>query len=159
MGVDHELGQGAVNAGDGPFEQHKTRAGDFGGGFEIHRGGNAGDFEMFFWCEIKARQLAPAVDLDIVVLIGTLRDVLGGAVGNAGQHIGQLGIQLLGFGLHGCNLGLFHRHLGAQTFEFRIITLGLGGADGFGSFVLLGLGGLGGLDLGAAFFVQGKDLS
>mmetsp|Transcript_29359 Transcript_29359/g.57217 ORF Transcript_29359/g.57217 Transcript_29359/m.57217 type:complete len:284 (-) Transcript_29359:339-1190(-) len=89
MGVDHELGERAVDTGDGAFEHDKAAARGFGGRFEIHGRCYALDFKVLFWREIKIPRRAPAGDLDVVVLIRAFGHIVCGQVGNAGKCVGQ----------------------------------------------------------------------
>ena len=96
--------------------------------------------------------------LDVVGFVCPLGRVLIGQVRDPQQQVGQLGIQRLGLGLHTGDFVLFGSDEGAQAFEFSLVTAGLGAADQLGTGVLLGLSGFGGMNAGAALFVQCKDL-
>ena len=109
---------------------------------------------MLFWGEIEGGNIAPTVHFDIVRLILARRHVIGGAVGDACQHIGQLRVQLIGLGAHRGHFGLLVADQGAQPFKFSLIALGLGGPDFLGCFVLLCLGVFGGRNLAAPCLVQ-----
>ena len=106
--------------------------------------------------EIKAGFVAPNLHLDIVTFIRALRYVIGGAVGNAGQHVRQLCIQFLRLGIHRGDFGLFVADQRAQAFKFGLIALGFGSTDFLAGLVLLGLCRLSRSNLGAARGIEGQ---
>ncbi len=158
MGVDHELRQGPMHPRHSAFEHHKPGAGCFGGGLKIHVRGHARDLIMLLGLEIEFRQIAPAVHLDVLRFICAAWHIIGRRIGNAGQHIGQLRIKLLGLALHRRHFGLFVRHKRAQPLKLGLVTLGLGRAHQLAGFVLFGLGGLSRADLGPPCLVQCQHL-
>jgi hypothetical protein len=77
-------------------EQDEAGAGELRGGLEIHARRDAGISKCSFGVKSKARG-APAVDLDIVVLVRAVGHVGVGQVGDAGEQVAQGGV--LGLGL------------------------------------------------------------
>ena len=156
MGVDHELRQRPVHPRHGAFQHDEPRARSLGRGLEIHAGFDALDLVMLDRFEIKAGLLAPAFHLDIVTFVIALGHIIGGVVGDPGEHIGQLRIQLLRLGVHRGDLCLFVADQRPQALELGLIAAALGGPDFLAGLVLLGLGGFGGGDLGAARGIKGQ---
>lgn len=99
MQVDHELRQGAMQAGDRAAHEGEARAGKLGGGLEIQPAVPFTEGDMVLYLEIEGLRRAPATHFDVGVLVGTDRHRLVRQVGNAQQH----GIQ---FALDGVQLAL-----------------------------------------------------
>ena len=156
VGVQHELGKGAVNAGHGPFQHHKACAGEFGGGFKIHTGFDTGDFKMLLWGEVEGARVAPTTDFDIPGFVRSHRHFIKGQIGDAHQGIAEAGVKGGSFLAQSGDFRFLFRHKCAQAVEFGVIAAPFGGARLFGGGVLGGLGCFGAVDRGAARLVQAR---
>ncbi len=157
MGVEHELGQRAVDAGRGLGQDDEAGARQFGGGVEVHAAFHRRDVVMFAGSEGEVARGAPAADFDVPGLIRAVGDVGVGQVGDGQEQVGQLLVEGLGLVPQPRDFGFLFSDFGAEAFECRVIAAGLGGADLFRRAVLVGLGGFRREDAGAAFFVQRQD--
>ncbi len=131
--VQHELGQGTVQAGDLAAQHGEARARQLGGGLGVQAAVAGAQLDVVQHREIEGARGAPARLLDVVVLVGAGRHVIGRQVRDAGGDgvdlLAQLvqghfrGLQLVGEGGH---FGHDGRH---------VLALGLGLADGLGTAV------------------------
>ena len=108
--------------------------------------------------ELERGGRAVAVDLDVVGLVRAVRHVVQRQVRNAHQKIGELRVERLGLVVQRGDLRLGVGDQRAEPFELGLVALRLGGADLPGGGVLLGLRGLGRVDLRAARLVEGEDV-
>ena len=154
MGVDHELRQGPVDAGDAARHHHEAGAAESRRCLEVHSGARAGDLEMLSGREAEGPRLAPAADLGVGILVRALGHVVEGQVGQFHQHVREPAVELGGVGAHRGDFVLFLRDGGAQALESGVVAARLGGAGLLGGLVLLGEGGLGRVDPGAALGVD-----
>jgi hypothetical protein len=88
-------------------------------------GRDAGQLEMLLRLEVELPRGAPAVDLDVVVLVRAVGDVVIGQVRDAGEQVAQFGVLFLGFLLQRGDLVLLGGHQRAQALEFRLVALAL----------------------------------
>ena len=143
MGVEHELRQRPMQPDHRAAHHHEARARELCGGGEIEPGHGARDLEMLLRREVEAARLAPALDLDIVGLVGAVRHVVERQVGQGQQHLLHLRLLDAGLFLQLRLLLLLVGHQLAQALELGLVAAGLGGAHFLAGAVALGLGGLG----------------
>ena len=156
--VEHELCERAVHTGDGAGQEYKAAAGEFGGRFKVHAAFDAFDLVMLFRLEIERGRCAPAADFDVIVFVCAFGNVRVGAVWERHQEVAQLGVEVF------CDLLLFGHGLffvgnfGAEAFECGVVSRRFGRTDLFGGGVGFGLHRFGGLNGGAALFVDSEDV-
>ncbi|MNG94387.1 hypothetical protein D3C79_533980 [compost metagenome] len=149
--VDHELRQGAVQAGDRAAQHGKACARQLGGGFEVQATADFAKGDVVLDFKIEGLRRAPTTHFDVVVFAGTDRHAGVRQVGDGQQDAIQLG-------LNGVQLSLAGSQFVGHALDVRhqrgdVFALGLGLADGLGTGVTLGLQLLGaGLHRLAALF-------
>ena len=124
--VEHELRKRPMKAGDGAFQNHETGTGELGRHLEIHRLFNGFQLEVLLGRKVEFTRRAPAAKLDIVGLVHTVGDVVMGRVGKAHEEVGEALILRLRLVFEPGNLGLLLRHQRPESFEFFVISPGLG---------------------------------
>ena len=91
--VEHELRDGAVEAGHMAAQEGEACAGKLRTGLEIHAEGRA-EIGMLLRLEIEGARVAPAAHFDIAFLVLALRHIGGGQVGDGCEHMLKLAAQL-----------------------------------------------------------------
>ena len=119
VGVEHELGEGAVQAGDFAFHQAEPRAGEGGGGFKIEAEFFA-QIDVVFHGKVKHARRADAAHFHVLRFVAPHGHALVRQVGDGGEPRVQLG-------LHGFQIG-------GGLLQIRL-DAGDGGHGGFGFFV------------------------
>ena len=84
VGVEHELGERAVQADHRALHHHEARAGEAAGGLEVEAGLRRRDLEVLERAGGEVARAAPAVDLDVGGLVGAVGDVVA-AAGSGGR--------------------------------------------------------------------------
>ncbi len=152
--IDHELRQGAMQAGDRPTHQGEAGAGQFGGGLEIQPTVLLAQGDMILHREVEGLRRAPAANLDVLFLVRTDRHGLVRQVGDAQHQLVQLTLDAVQLLLAGFEFAAHAIHIGEQRGDVLTALLGL--ADGLGTRIALGLelfgAGLHGLALGLQRF-------
>ena len=82
--VEHELRDGAVEAGHTAAQESESRAAHLRGGLELHAQRRA-EIGVFARGEVELRQVAPACLLDIVRLVRALGHIVCRDIGKAGE--------------------------------------------------------------------------
>ncbi len=157
MEVEHEVGEGAFEAGAGAEMHDEAGAGNFGGALEVEDAQGFADLPMGFRGEGKVRDFAPGHFTDVVVLGAADGDAVLGQVGQGFEQgtepeveRGGSGFERVGPGFQVGRLGADRRGVGAGTLE---------AAELLGERVALRFQGLGFGDRGAAVGVElGKTL-
>ena len=158
VGVEHELGERAVQADHRALHHHEAGAGEPARGLEVEAGAGGGNLVVLERLEGEVPRAAPAVDLDVGGLVGAVGDVSQRQVGDAEEEVAQRGVGGGGLGLEAGDLVLLLGDERAQALELGLVAAGLGGAHRPAGGVALGERGLGGGDAGAAGLVEGEDL-
>src|ERR1700722_18587589 len=96
--VEHELLERAFEPRQRPLEYDEASARHFRRGVEIHQAKRLADLEMLLGLEAlrERRQATVLTDLDIVVLVLTVRRIVERQVGNGGELVveGLFGVPL-----------------------------------------------------------------
>ncbi len=158
VGVEHELRQRAVQAGDAALHDGKARAGQLGGDVEVQAERRA-DIDVVLDLEIEAARRADLAHFDVAGFVGADRHGFMRQVGNGAHEFGHLRlhfVQARGRGLQFvADAADFGHHGGG------VLALALEDADLLGQGVALALQFLGaGLDLLALGFqgIEGGDV-
>ena len=96
--IQHELGQGTLQARNLAVQDDKSGTGQFRRGFKVHAPVQSTQIDVVLGHEVEVPGISPAVDFDIVSVTVSRRDRLVGQVRNGQQFLVQLlldGIQLL----------------------------------------------------------------
>ena len=141
MGVQHELGERAVKAGDAAAQRRETRARYGGGRLEIEAEGGA-EIGVVAGCEVERARRAPACLLDILALVRAVRHVVCGDIGEGEEAVGERRGQFAVAGLQRGETLLERCHLGLQRLSLRRVFLRHCLADGLARLVTAGLSGL-----------------
>jgi hypothetical protein len=123
MGVEHELRQRPVQARDGARHQHEAGARELSRRSRNPCRAMPVSSKCSFGWKSNSRGRAPAVDLDIVVLVRAVGDVVIGQVRDAGEQVAQRLVLFLGLVLQRGDLVLLFGHQRAEAFEFRLVAL------------------------------------
>ena len=110
--IQHEVDQCAHQFGAESGEIDKKRAGYFGAAGEIDELEILPQFPVRFRLEIECGNLAPALDLDIVLFAGAHRHGRMRDVGDADLNVVQLAFDLLDALIHGLDLRADLTHFG-----------------------------------------------
>ena len=137
MQVDHELRQGAVQAGDRAAQQGKARAGELGRGLEVQPAVALAEGDVVLDLEVELARGAPAAHFDVAVFVFTDRYAGVRQVGDGQEDLVQLGLDLVQLDLAGRQLTGHALDVSHQRGD--VLALGLGLADGLGACVALGL--------------------
>ncbi len=92
--VQHELRQGAVQPRQRAVHDGEARAGDLAGGLAVQLAQRLPQRHVVLCGKIEFGRLAPAGDLDIVLLALPGRHLVGGQVGNPQQQVVELRLHL-----------------------------------------------------------------
>ena len=157
MGVEHELPKRPVQPDHRPFENNKSRTGQFCRGFEIKPCRSTRNLKMLFWVKGKVARIAVAVDFDVIGLIRTGRHRVERCIRQPHQDIGQFRIQNPRFILQAGDLGLFVTDQCTQPLKLRLIPGCLCGTDLFRRRIAFGKRGFRRRDRRPAFLVQFQD--
>ena len=111
--IDHELRQGAMQAGDRPTHQGEAGAGQFGSGLEIQPTVLLAQGDMILHRKSKAFG-APAANLDVLFLVRTDRHGLVRQVGDAQHQVVQLTLDAVQLLLAGFEFAAHAIHIGEQ---------------------------------------------
>ncbi len=140
MEVEHEVGEGALEAGTLAEVDDEAGAGDLGGAVEVEDAEGLAELPVGLGGEVEGGDFAPGFFEAVAVLVLADRDVVLGEVGQGLEDGAEAVVGLGGGGLEGVDLGLELAGL-----------LGLGGGVGagaaelgdlLGELVALGLEGL-----------------
>jgi hypothetical protein len=112
--VQHELGQGAVQAGDLALHDHETGAGELDAVLEVDALGRLTQIDVIAYREIELARGTPAADLHVVVLVTAHRGGLARQVGDGVGDPLELGQQGLQLDLAGLELVVDLGHLGLE---------------------------------------------
>lgn len=154
--VEHEHCQRPLHPGKRPAQHHEPRAGKPGRPLEIHLAQPFADLEMLSGLEIKLPGRPPFPKRDIVILVGTVGNIVGQNVGQAFQNRFQPYSDLLGVNLDRGQTVLQPLHFVDQG--GCILTLALGLADLLRGRIAARLHGLHLGQQAAMLLVQRKDL-
>ena len=154
--IDHELGQGAMQAGNLALQHHKAGAGDARGGLKVDAASQRfAQIHMVLDREIELARRAATAYFDVVVLVFAHRHRQIRQVRNAQRNAVEFSQHLVQLDLGGLQLIAKARHLGQQ--RRHIFTPGFGLANRLGAGVALVLQLLG-FDLQyAALLLKGVD--
>ena len=138
--VEHEVGEGALEAGSGAELQDEAGAGDLGGALEVEDAEGFADLPVGLGREVEGGDFAPGLLADVVVLGGAGGDVVVGKVGEGLEELAEteVGIGGAGFEL----LGLFFERGGLRGDESDVGAFALEASKLRGEGVALGLEGL-----------------
>ncbi len=110
--VDHEVGEGAFEAGAGAEVEDEAGAGDLGGAFEVEDAEGFAKLPVGFGSEVEGGDGAPGFDADVVELGGSGGDGVLREVGEGVEEVAEFevgggggGFELGGAGLEGVGLG------------------------------------------------------
>ncbi len=137
VGINHILPERALQAGQGPLQHGKARAGDLGRGFGIVPQ-FGGDDIVFKRGEIKGARAAPAHVLDIAMLVHTVRHISGGQVGQADEQGFRRLTSVAGGSFKAGDFVFQASHFGLQSLRLRAVPGGHGGANLLGSGIAAG---------------------
>jgi hypothetical protein len=154
--VEHELGDGSLQAREVLLQEYEARAGDLGGRREIHLAGRLAQRHMVFGLEGEVALAADAADLHVGGLVHAIGHVVERQVGQHLQAMRQLLVEAGGFGLALLQGRLEGRDLGHQRLGW--LALALGDADLAAQRLALGLRRLALGDGGAAALVDLQQL-
>lgn len=112
--IDHELRQGAMQAGDRPTHQGEAGAGQLGGGLEIQPTVLLAQGDMILHREVEGLRRAPAANLDVLFLVRTDRHGLVRQVGDAQHQLVQLTLDAVQLLLAGFEFAAHAIHIGEQ---------------------------------------------
>ena len=104
--VEHELREGAFEAGAGADVDDEAGAGDLGGALEVEDAERLAELPVGLGREGEGAGLAPGFDQQIVLLRGARRDVVGGEVGEGFEDGAEFGVEFGGGGFEGLGAGL-----------------------------------------------------
>ena len=131
MGVEHELGDGAVQAGEVAAQHGEARARKFRARIEIQP--DVFEVGVFFWREVKDARRAPATHFEVVVFVFADGDAFVRRVGHGGQQRvqGVLDFGVLLFAVFLFAVFLFavergdlrHQRVGILAFFLRLADL------------------------------------
>lgn len=138
--VEHEVCEGAFEAGTGAVVDDEAGAGDFCGAVEVEDVEGFAEFPVGFGGEVEGGWVAVGLDELIGVFVGADGDVCGGEVGESFEDGAEFGVGCGGFGFEG--LGLFAQgvYLGGEI--GGVVAGAFAFADLFGEAVALGFEGL-----------------
>jgi len=163
--IEHEVGDGALEAGSLAVVDDEAGAGDFGGALEVQDTESLAEGYVVEWREGRAfgRVLTVAFDLvpdfgdEVGVLVRACGDGVLGQVGDVLEQRAELLVGCAGGGFEGFALGLEFGELGGERGGVGALALEL--AEVGGELVALGLEGLGLGDGVAAAGVDGGELA
>ena len=126
MEVEHELGEGAFEAGAGAEVDDEARAGDLGSALEVEDAELFAELPVGLGGERKLARLTPGLDDLIVVLGSPSGDVVGGEIGERLEECAELCVELgsgrfkqVGTGLQSRGLLADGGGVPARALEFR----------------------------------------
>ena len=155
--VQHELGQGPVQARQRAAQHGETGAAELGGGVAVEPAVAGAQLDVVLHREIEGARRAPAKHFEVVLFVGAGRHAGVGQVGNGQGDRLELGAQFVQAGLGGLEFVGDAGDLGHQ--RGHVFTLGLGLADGLGAGIAQVLqllrAALDGLALGLEAFERG----
>jgi hypothetical protein len=127
--VEHEVGQRALQPCQRALQHHEARAGQLRRRLEVHQPERLADLEMLPGLEVERARAPQLAHLDVGGFVRPHRHVVGRHIGDGGQRLVQLVIDLLGRGF-----GLRHplldpRDLAHQRLGARLVLRLLGLAD------------------------------
>ncbi len=137
--VQHELAERPLQPRQLALQGHEPRPRHPGGGLEVHHPQRLAEVDVVPGVG-DGGGLAPAADLDVVLLVRARRHVVGGQVGQGLEDLLQLraglalGLETLG------DIPLEPVHLAHQAFGFGLVLAALGLADLLGQVVAPRLG-------------------
>ncbi len=138
--VEHEVGEGSLEAGSGAELEDEAGAGDLGGALEVEDAEGFADLPVGTGGEVEGGDGAPGLLDDVVVLGGAGGDAV---VGKVGEGLEELAKAEVGFGGAGFELVcLFFERGGLCGDEGDVGALALEAAELGGEGVALGLEGL-----------------
>jgi hypothetical protein len=155
--VEHEVGQGALEACAGAELQDEAGARDLGGALEIEDAELFADLPVRLGREVEGGDFAPGLLADVVVLGGAGGD---GVVGKVGEGLEEFAETEVGIGRTGFELvSFFLEEGGLCSNESNVAAFALDAAELGGEGIALGLEGLSFGDGRAPFCIErGKSL-
>ena len=155
--VEHEVGDGALEAGSLAIVDDEAGAGDFGGAFEVEDAEAFADFPMGEGGEVEGAGRAPGFFYGVGALVGADGDDVLGEVGDGLQDGAKLVVGGGGGGFEGVGLGFELGELGGEGGGVAAFALEL--AEVGGELVALGFEGFGLGDGVAAAGVDGGEIA
>ena len=146
VGVEHELGERAVDADHRALHHHEARARQPAGGLEVEPGAGGRDLVVLERRGREVPRAAPAVQLDVGAVVGAVGDVRQRQVRHALQQVEERRVGMRGLGLEPADRLLPLGDQRAQPLELGLVAARLGRADLLARRVPLGECGLGGGD-------------
>ncbi len=112
--IEHELRQRPLQPRDLALVHDETRARKLRRGLEVHQAETFAQIKMFFRLEFEPARLAPAQDLDIIVLVLAVGNAVQRRIGDFRQRLVERGDSLPLGGLHRRPVFLDFRDFGLE---------------------------------------------